>query len=409
MWGEHDDRFKALNSQLLKECSQLDWTTADNAHTFAPAVAADSADDWEDGDDAMAASAASSGKTLRQLAAESAPYQSGRLAAAESASQPADDRSVAEVTTDVDSIAGINHRHASTELAEAAARSLGADLGEAAQQCDDESAGNEKSLTLAAEQPFLEGVTHQQKSGAMDSSSSRQKDESALTSSLSMRLDQSHQASTTAAPYQEETGMADAHNNGSRYHADAPISHDVEMAMEGGTQSQAAAEQDTMQRRLFPAGSSTCSPIIHHGLHSQHGNAQLATESEADDSAPRQDAAPGVIGGDESAVRFQQAQQAVGLLLAAAGPQHGPIALHTLATIIQVGSVSYTLDIEAAYVDVKNTSSESVRAPSACQPHQHEPAKCVMHPTVVCIHHGELPLTTSSLSHSKNLFCRSIL
>lgn len=28
VWGDHDARFKALNSQLLKECAELDWTSS---------------------------------------------------------------------------------------------------------------------------------------------------------------------------------------------------------------------------------------------------------------------------------------------------------------------------------------------------------------------------------------------
>ncbi len=71
VWGEHDNRFKELNSQLLKECSQLDWTghaghAVSGSHDPAfenPAEAV-----WVDEDDIMAVTAQSSGQTLRSLA-----------------------------------------------------------------------------------------------------------------------------------------------------------------------------------------------------------------------------------------------------------------------------------------------------------------------------------------------------
>ncbi len=31
VWGEHDNNFKQLNSQLLKSCTQLDWTAQPGA------------------------------------------------------------------------------------------------------------------------------------------------------------------------------------------------------------------------------------------------------------------------------------------------------------------------------------------------------------------------------------------
>ena len=70
VWGEHDNRFKELNSQLLKECSQLDWTghaghAVSGSHDPAfdnPAEAV-----WVDEDDIMAVTAQSSGQTLRSL------------------------------------------------------------------------------------------------------------------------------------------------------------------------------------------------------------------------------------------------------------------------------------------------------------------------------------------------------
>ncbi|KAA6422824.1 MAG: hypothetical protein FRX49_07359 [Trebouxia sp. A1-2] len=70
VWGQHDNRFKELNSQLLKECSQLDWTghaghAVSGSHDPAfenPAEAV-----WIDEDDIMAVTAQSNGQTLRSL------------------------------------------------------------------------------------------------------------------------------------------------------------------------------------------------------------------------------------------------------------------------------------------------------------------------------------------------------
>ena len=71
VWGEHDNRFKQLNSQLLKECGQLDWTgraglAVSGLQEAAFANPAEST--WVDEDDVMAVTAQSSGQSLRQLA-----------------------------------------------------------------------------------------------------------------------------------------------------------------------------------------------------------------------------------------------------------------------------------------------------------------------------------------------------
>ncbi|DBA84875.1 TPA: hypothetical protein ACH3X1_005894 [Trebouxia sp. C0004] len=70
VWGEHDNRFKELNSQLLKECSQLDWT-GHAGHALSeshdPAFDNQAEPVWVDEDDIMAVTAQSSGQTLRSL------------------------------------------------------------------------------------------------------------------------------------------------------------------------------------------------------------------------------------------------------------------------------------------------------------------------------------------------------
>lgn len=74
VWGEHDNRFKELNSQLLKECSQLDWTghaghAVSGSHDPAFENTAEAV--WVDEDDIMAVTAQSSGQTLRSLGGDS--------------------------------------------------------------------------------------------------------------------------------------------------------------------------------------------------------------------------------------------------------------------------------------------------------------------------------------------------
>ena len=71
VWGEHDNRFKQLNSQLLKECSQLDWTGHAGLAVSGiqqAAFANPAEPTWVDEDDVMAVTAQSSGQSLRQLA-----------------------------------------------------------------------------------------------------------------------------------------------------------------------------------------------------------------------------------------------------------------------------------------------------------------------------------------------------
>ena len=170
VWSEHDNRFKELNSQLLKECTQMDWT----GHAgHAVSGTTDSAFEntagsmWVDKDDVMAVTAQSSGQTLRQLASSdqrgtamvssdprraAALAASARLASAAnipSSSRPASpeasraggnaspqeadsslssaaDAIEAEVAINPDAdIANMGHRDPSTEQAEDAMRALG--------------------------------------------------------------------------------------------------------------------------------------------------------------------------------------------------------------------------------------------------------------------------------------------
>lgn len=68
VWGEHDNNFKALNSQLLKEVEALDWTHGAYAQDVGtPGNRGGELDTWVDPDDVMAVTAQASGQTLRAL------------------------------------------------------------------------------------------------------------------------------------------------------------------------------------------------------------------------------------------------------------------------------------------------------------------------------------------------------
>ena len=99
-WDDHDNNFKAYNSQLLKECAKLDWASSGAGHVLHASGAfdeeseVDAAETQPSGPGAqpnvLSATMADSGKTLRQLAGtEKTQYQgdlvSARLAAAEAA------------------------------------------------------------------------------------------------------------------------------------------------------------------------------------------------------------------------------------------------------------------------------------------------------------------------------------
>eukprot|EP00884_Botryococcus_braunii_P021848 jgi/Botrbrau1/8347/Bobra.0046s0009.1 len=88
VWGEHDNNFKALNSQLLKEVEALDWTRGAYAQDAgSPGSGSTGFETWVDPDDVMAVTAQTSGKTLRALSGPShiAPPPADPRAAARTA------------------------------------------------------------------------------------------------------------------------------------------------------------------------------------------------------------------------------------------------------------------------------------------------------------------------------------
>eukprot|EP00877_Chromochloris_zofingiensis_P011568 jgi/Chrzof1/6665/Cz19g04250.t1 len=76
VWGDHDNNFKELNSQLLREVAQHDAAANTGGHLLAESAAFDDVDadmadldaDVSDPDDVMHVTAKHSGQTLRQLA-----------------------------------------------------------------------------------------------------------------------------------------------------------------------------------------------------------------------------------------------------------------------------------------------------------------------------------------------------
>lgn len=69
VWGEHDDNFKELNSQLRRECNAFDWRGAAARSVAGPAFEGSVHYDLPpERQTAMQQTAASSGQTLRQLA-----------------------------------------------------------------------------------------------------------------------------------------------------------------------------------------------------------------------------------------------------------------------------------------------------------------------------------------------------
>lgn len=97
VWGEHDNRFKQLNSQLLKECGQLDWTG--HAGHALQAFEDASAATWVDEDDVMAVTAQTSGQTLRQLTGnQQAAFVKDAASPRRAAAMAASARLIASVT-----------------------------------------------------------------------------------------------------------------------------------------------------------------------------------------------------------------------------------------------------------------------------------------------------------------------
>lgn len=346
VWGEHDNNFKALNSQLLRECAEFDWTSPEAAHTLVGAAAADSADDsLLDLDDVMAASAASSGKTLKQLAADSA--HAAESAYGDQSDTPMPDAQRAPVSSstsqallgsNIEDISGLNHRHDSTEMLEAAARSLGADPAQALQE-----AAQEASATQALNaQPQLHApATPHSGASSAEASQSAHADPAALSCLQPSDNDRADHGSQLQDVKLSAT--------------DDPVS-----AQAGGLHTQGPHIQGRNEARR-PEQASRAQPSDQqqqpHQLDSAHAAAH-PTHAAADQpplqaSPPTPQAAPaqpsetreaqGDLGleaaraGDESSLRYQRAQQAAQALVQSAGAEEGKVALQTLATMLQVG------------------------------------------------------------------------
>ena len=385
VWGEHDNRFKELNSQLLKECSQMDWTGhAGHAvsGTTDPAFENPAEPMWVDEDDVMAVTAQSSGQTLRQLAGagqdgiarvSSDPRRAAAMAAsarlASAATSPSTSRSVspeasrtggnvspqeadlvsgsaaaaaatgAEVAIDPDAdIASMGHRDPSTEQAEDAMRALGSmdyEQQAAALQSHHSAAGN-LAPELSTQQTPSDApsqLPHQQ-SGDMTqtAASSHQPKESSpsdirRTSGPVKDLESQHQA---ALPQPQHAQHAQREED---MHQAAAVDHIMPEAL-APTSQQLQTEGGQKQ----PRDSSQLHTATHQEAAHRHGDpSHQQTEAGQELAGQQQEHKAMAADPDDPAVqRYRQAEAAIAQLKFEAGVSGQQSALETLSKILQV-------------------------------------------------------------------------
>ena len=385
VWSEHDNRFKELNSQLLKECSQMDWT----GHAgYAVSEGTDPAFEnpaepmWVDEDDVMAVTAQSSGQTLRQLAgfgqqgiprASANPRRAAALAAsarmASAANSPSSSRPAspaasradgdvlpaeadsgsrsaaaaaagAEVAINPDAdIANMGHRDSSTEQAEDAMRALGSmDFEEqaAALQWCPPAASNMASELGAKQQPgnqLHSQVPHQQRDDkTQTAASSHQPKEGAPsdvkhTSDPVEGLKSQHQAALPQTQHaQHAQREEDVHQAAAVEH---PMPEDLappseQLQTEGGQQQLGDSSQLSISAVDHEAADHQGDP-----LHQQTAGGQEAAGQQHDNAMDEDPADPAVQ-------RYRQAEVAIAQLKSEAGVSGQQSALETLSKILQV-------------------------------------------------------------------------
>ena len=370
VWSEHDNRFKQLNSQLLKECNELDWTSH-AGHAVSdlndPAFQNPAEPSWVDEDDTMAVTAQSSGQTLRQLASDGQhPGHSGhvladpRRAAAMAASarlasvSPSDSssrsaspeisRSASPSKTDlgvgsatataaaspsssgavagtevalnpIDAIASMGHHDPGTEQAEEAMRALG-------------------SMEFASEAESVDSqntTDHlQQESGQRDASGSEAQQQ---------QQRQQQQAKVGVPPTIENEAVGVSHwrqsadsqspeaaSNAASHSQMASLAPACEHAQRSATAQEAAQTADTKDSHMADAVES---PEL-----------QTAGGPEA---ASQQNDIMSETGSEDPAVqRYRQAEAAVAQLTSQAGNAAGQrAALQTLSKILQVHPMAF--------------------------------------------------------------------
>ena len=371
VWGEHDNRFKELNSQLLKECSQMDWTShAGHAvsGTTDPAFENPAEPMWVDEDDVMAVTAQSSGQTLRQLAGSgqhnlarvsSDPRQAAALAASarlvSAANSPNSSRAASpealragrnESRLEADSgsrsaaaaaaagaevainpnadIASMGHRDPSTEQAEDAMRALGSmdfEQQAAAPQ-------SRQSAELSAEQQpldVLSQVPHQQHDDKMIPAPSSNEPKDDPSSEARHTSELQHQV----APPQTQHAQH-AHREEGAYQAAASDHPMPEVLLPPSQHPQAAAEQQL-------GDSSQMHTAVDQEAAGRQGDSSHQQTAADQEAAGQQDDYPLDADPDDPAVqRYRQAEAAIAQLKSEAGALAQQSALETLSKILQV-------------------------------------------------------------------------
>ena len=380
VWGEHDNRFKELNSQLLKECSQLDWT-GHAGHAVSgmtdPAFENPAEPMWVDEDNIMAVTAQSSGQTLRQLAGSSQngtarvstdPRRAAAMAAsarmASAAGSPSSSRSAspeasrlvtepalpspqegavalsssseaagAEVAINPDAdIASMGHRDPSTEQAEEAMRALGST--EFAHQAADlntvsaQDAAKDNGQLLRYTAGLHPHIAHHQ----LPQQQTDDKAEAAASSARQHEsLDRVNQSPVDLMHMPEASFTTSTTINVNRQPSPPAQAQRAQHAQHGAAVHQAAAQdtpmEDTNAHELNTKAQET--------NQQQSGSAQL--EQAADQqAAPQQDDSMVDADPDDPAVqRYRKAEAAIVELQSQAGAGL-QAALGTLSRILQV-------------------------------------------------------------------------
>ena len=366
VWGEHDNRFKELNSQLLRECSQLDWTghaghAVSGSHD--PAFANPAEPTWVDEDDIMAVTAQSSGRTLRELAAGSTgsgvstqvsadPRRAAAIAAsarlASASTSPNNSRSASpDVNKDIRpagvgvaaaqespaaassdaspgpevainpsaDIASMGHRDPNTEEAEEAMRALGS-MDFATQAADVTSSAqhtlqpNEQSVDQTVSRDGALATQQQQQQQQQASLQQGNGVEPAAQAGANM----SHQPAATKTESSSTSSRPTSR-------LQEPGTSALEQATQAGLQHAAAG------REAAQSSSPQDSNMADAGLSLQ----QMPAASEAQDDSDMSE-----YSADPAVQRYKQAEAAVLQLRLQAGIAGQQAALQTLAKILQV-------------------------------------------------------------------------
>ena len=364
VWGEHDNRFRELNSQLLKECSHLDWTghaghAVSGSHD--PAFENPAAPMWVDEDDVMAVTAQSSGRTLRELGAGSHTPAGGVLANPRRAAAMAASARLASASTSPSSSRSASpelSKNASPSKAGTAAREAPCSSGAAAgaevainPNADIASMGHHDPSTEQAEEAmralgsmhFASEAANLDSTDQVDVQKPHQQSEDSLQSQVDAKGQQQQQqqeqqgnglqaAGDAAATHQQQpepsiiqmpspassaSPIAVSHDGSASIHATHAQPQHAEHAMFGKEAAQAFTAQDSDMADADSPGL-------------QRAAATQEAELQQDDTSVEADS-------DDPAVqRYKQAEAAVAQLKSQAGAVGQQAALQTLARILQV-------------------------------------------------------------------------